>query len=267
MSSKREREYEQRRYEKWQQRQAEHRAARRRQRIVAGSVLGGLLLVIAIVAVVGATKDDDTPTAFATDTPPASASAEPTASGEPTASPGPSATRDPLTPDPALAEARTWTGSLDLSQGDIGISLDGAAAPQAVANFVTLADKGFFDGTKCHRLTTSGIYVLQCGSPDGTGTDGPGYSWGPIENAPADGVYPAGTIAMARVGNDGSSMGSQFFLVYKDSTIPADAAGGYTVFGHITSGQDVLTAIADAGTTEGTESPVHDVIIEGVKVK
>lgn len=258
MSSKREREYEQRRYEKWQQRQAEHRAARRRQRIVAGSVVGALVLVIGIVAVVGATGDDAPATAGASDTPTA-----------PGASPAdaPSATTDALVPDPALAEARTWTGDIALSQGDIGISLDGALAPQAVANFVTLAQKGFYDDTKCHRLTTTGIYVLQCGSPDGTGTDGPGYTWGPIENAPADGVYPAGTIAMARVSGDGSSMGSQFFLVYKDSTIPADTAGGYTVFGQITSGQDVLKAIADAGTTEGTESPVHDVIIEGVKVK
>lgn len=259
MSSKREREYEQRRYEKWQQRQAEHRAARRRQRIVVGSVLGALVLVVAVIAVINGTKDESPSAAFASETPSAPSTAAPT--------PQPSATRDPLTPDPALAEARTWTGDIALAQGDIGVSLDGSAAPQAVANFVTLADKGFFDGTKCHRLTTSGIYVLQCGSPDGTGTDGPGYTWGPIENAPADGVYPAGTIAMARVSNDGSSMGSQFFLVYKDSTIPADNAGGYTVFGQITSGQDVLKAIADAGTTDGTESPVHDVIIEGVKVK
>jgi len=260
VSSKREREYEQRRYEKWQQRQAEHRAARRRQRIVVGSVLGALVLVVAVVAVINGTKDDAAPSsAFGTETPAAPSTAVP--------SPAPTATRDPLTPDPALAEARTWTGDIALKQGDIGISLDGLAAPQAVSNFVSLADKGFFDGTKCHRLTTSGIYVLQCGSPDGTGTDGPGYTWGPIENGPADGVYPAGTIAMARVGNDGSSMGSQFFLVYKDSTIPADTAGGYTVFGQITSGQDVLKAIADAGTTDGTESPVHDVIIEGVKVK
>lgn len=260
MSSKREREYEQRRYDKWQQRQAEHRAARRRQQVVVGSVLGALVLVVAVVAVINGTKDDTPPAAaLATETPASTPASTP--------APEPTATRDPLTPDPALAEARTWAGDITLAQGDIGISLDGLAAPQAVANFVTLADKGFFDGTKCHRLTTSGIYVLQCGSPDGSGTDGPGYTWGPTENAPADGVYPAGTIAMARVGNDASSMGSQFFLVYKDSTIPADSAGGYTVFGQITSGQDVLKAIADAGTTDGTESPVRDVIIEGVKVK
>ena len=170
-------------------------------------------------------------------------------------------------PDPSLAQDRTWTGDISLTQGDVGIELDGAAAPQAVANFVTLAGKGFFDKTKCHRLTTDGIYVLQCGDPTEPARAAPATRWGPIENAPADDVYPAGTIAMARQGGDGSSMGSQFFIVYKDSTIPADSAGGYTVFGHVTSGLDVVQAIADAGTTEGTESPVSDVIIEGVNIQ
>ena len=111
--------------------------------------------------------------------------------------------------------------------------------------------------------------MLQCGSPDGTSSGGPGYSWGPIENAPADNVYPAGTIAMARVPDNGSSMGSQFFLVYQDSTIPADSAGGYTVFGHITSGLDVLTAVADAGVQGGGDDgpPVTDVTIQGVETQ
>ncbi|WP_028046303.1 peptidylprolyl isomerase [Cellulomonas sp. URHE0023] len=249
MTIKREREYERRRYEKWQQRQAQAKARRTRQRWIAGSIVAALVLVIGVSALVLLNEDDSTPDASAT----------------------PSAT-DPATnsaevPDPSLAQGRTWTGGITLTQGDLGIELDGAAAPQAVANFVTLAGDGFFDQTKCHRLTTEGIFVLQCGDPEGTGSGGPGYSWGPIENAPADNVYPAGTIAMARQGGNGSSMGSQFFIVYEDSTIPADTAGGYTVFGHLTSGLDVVQAIADAGTTEGTESPVSDVIIEGVNIQ
>ena len=252
MTSKREREYERRRYEKWQQRQAQARARKTRQRWIAGGIVVALVLVIGGALVV-LNQDDGTPDASAT---------------TPAATPGASATANSAeVPDPSLAQARTWTGDIALTQGDVGITLDGAAAPQAVANFVTLAGKGFFDKTKCHRLTTTGIYVLQCGDPEGTGAGGPGYAWGPIENAPADGVYPAGTIAMARQSNNGSSMGSQFFIVYKDSTIPADTAGGYTVFGHVTSGLDVVQAIADAGTTEGTESPVSDVIIEGVNIK
>ena len=252
MTSKREREYERRRYEKWQQRQAAARA-RRRQRWIAGSVIAALVLVVGVGALVVLNQDDGTPDASAT----TSVTPQPTA---PAASSG-------TVPDPSVAQARTWTGGITLTQGDLGIELDGAAAPQAVANFVTLANKGFFDKTKCHRLTTEGIYVLQCGDPTGTGTGGPGYSWGPVENAPADNVYPAGTIAMARQSGNGSSMGSQFFIVYKDSTIPADAAGGYTVFGHVTSGLPVVQAIADAGTTTGSEAPVSDVIIEGVNIQ
>ncbi|WP_019137072.1 peptidylprolyl isomerase [Cellulomonas massiliensis] len=251
MVSKREREYERRRYEKWQHRRAEHQARRRRQQVVAASVVGVLVVAIGVGAAVAASR------------PSGSAGADPSSTTPPAASqPAPTGT----VPAAALAEDREWTGTLTLGQGPLGITLDGTKAPQAVANFVTLAQDGFFDGTKCHRLVTSGIHVLQCGSPDGTGTDGPGYTWGPIENAPADDVYPAGTIAMARVGGDGSSMGSQFFIVYEDSTIPSDQAGGYTVFGHVTSGLDVVRAIADAGTTQGSEAPVHDVIIEGVSI-
>lgn len=172
-------------------------------------------------------------------------------------------------PDPAVAENRTWNTTIQTSMGDIELELFGDLAPQAVANFVTLAQVGFFDNTFCHRLTTFGIYVLQCGDPEGTGMGGPGYNFGPIENAPADDMYPAGTLAMARRGGDGESMGSQFFLVYEDSRIPSDAAGGYTVFGRITSGLDVLRAVADAGVEGGFQdgSPAIPVIIEGVTVQ
>jgi len=111
--------------------------------------------------------------------------------------------------------------------------------------------------------------VLQCGDPTGTGTGDPGYSYGPVENAPADDVYPAGTIAMARRGGDGESMGSQFFIVYADSTIPSDAAGGYTVLGTVSSGLDAVQAVADAGVEGGAGdgSPASPVIIEGVETQ
>lgn len=169
-------------------------------------------------------------------------------------------------PSPSLAENRDWTGTIEINGQDVGVTLDGAAAPQAVASFLALGDAGFFDGTSCHRLVTKGIYVLQCGDPTGTGSGGPGYSYGPIENAPDDDVYPAGTLAMARIGGDGESMGSQFFIVYDESTIPSDAAGGYTVLGTITSGLDVVTGIADAGTTSGASdgTPADPAVIDGV---
>jgi peptidyl-prolyl cis-trans isomerase B (cyclophilin B) len=173
----------------------------------------------------------------------------------------------PGVPDPAIAEGRTWTAVLHTSQGDITIELDGAAAPQAVSNFIYLARDGFFDDTFCHRLTTWG--VLQCGDPTGTGGGGPEWRFGPIENAPADDFYPTGTVAMARVGNQAFSMGSQFFLVFEGTPIPSDAAGGYTVLGRITSGLDIVQAVAAAGVAGGGTDgrPATDVTIEGVSVQ
>ena len=155
-------------------------------------------------------------------------------------------------PPKSLAEDRTWTGTMTINGIPLGVSLDGAAAPQAVASTVSLVQKKFYDGLTCHRLTDGGFYVLQCGDPQGNGQGGPGYSYGPIENAPADNVYKAGTIAMARQSNNAESQGSQFFIVYEDTTIPSDDAGGYTVIGQVTSGLDQLkTQVADKGVEGG----------------
>jgi peptidyl-prolyl cis-trans isomerase B (cyclophilin B) len=179
---------------------------------------------------------------------------------EPTASSTPTPTTDPTTgenigdiPDPATAEGRTWTGTLTLNDIPLGIELDGAAAPQAVAAFVFEATSDYFTGKTCHRLTTGPAHLLQCGSRDGTGAGDPGFMFGPLENVPADGVYPAGTIALARAGGAAYSQGHQFFIMLQDGTIPNDSAGGYTVFGTVTSGLDALVAgVADAGTADGS---------------
>ena len=182
----------------------------------------------------------------------ASTSALPSASASASASAAP--TNGPLVPNPALAERRTWSGTMQINGQDLGISLSGKKAPQAVANFVALAKKGFYDKLTCHRLTTTGIYVLQCGDPQGNGAGGPGYNWGPLENAPTSNVYKSGVLAMARRGNDAYSMGSQFFIVYKDSAIPADVVGGYTVFGRVTRGLNVVQAIAAKGSDNSSSA-------------
>lgn len=176
---------------------------------------------------------------------------------------------DSLVPDPAIAEGRTWSGVMNLNDQPLGLELYGDLAPQATANFISLAQNGYFEGLTCHRLTTAGIYVLQCGDPSGDGTGGPGYSFGPIENSPADDNYVAGTLAMARQGGNGESMGSQFFIVYEDSMIPSDLAGGYTVFGKITSNLEAVTAIANAGTADGGSdgSPLNPVYLSGISVE
>ena len=172
-----------------------------------------------------------------------------TTSAEPSAS---ASANSALVPSPALSEGRAWNGFIEVGGKKLSVTLDGAKAPQAVANFLSLANKKFFDGISCHRLTTEGIYVLQCGDPNGDGSGGPGYNWGPIENAPVDNVYKEGVLAMARVGGNASSMGSQFFIVYKDSTIPSDNVGGYTVFGTINKGLSGLQKIIKAGTKDGS---------------
>jgi peptidyl-prolyl cis-trans isomerase B (cyclophilin B) len=191
---------------------------------------------------------------------------------EPVASASPVPSEPATTaPEPALSEFRTWTGAMTINDGlEVTFELDGRVAPQAVASFVSLVSSGFYDALTCHRLTTDGIFVLQCGDPNGDGTGGPDYRFGPIENAPLDDVYTTGVIAMARQGGDGASMGSQFFIVYDDSTIPADAAGGYTVMGRITGGLDALiTDVVSPGVEGGGADgpPAVETTVTGITIQ
>lgn len=152
-------------------------------------------------------------------------------------------------PDPATAAGQVFTGSLATSAGELGVELDGNLAPQAVAVFTSLARSGFFEDKTCHRLTTTeAMGVLQCGSLAGDGAGDPDFQWGPVENTPADGLYPAGSIAVARAGTT-DSHGTQFFIAYKDSIIPQDT-GGYTIMGKLTSGLEVLESIAAQGAVK-----------------
>lgn len=189
-------------------------------------------------------------------------------------SPSPSApaTNAPNIPKPEAAAGKVFTGELKLNRGAVGVQLDGTKAPQAAAVFKSLADSGYYQGVSCHRLTTADNFgVLQCGSKTGDGQGDPGYTWGPLENTPADNKYPAGTIAVARTGGNAYGNGTQFFVVYKDTVIPADAAGGYTVVGKVTSGLDVVAKIAAAGLKSGGNAtdgaPVEPVTIDSFSLK
>ncbi|MGB7448028.1 MAG: peptidylprolyl isomerase [Ornithinimicrobium sp.] len=150
--------------------------------------------------------------------------------------------------------------------GPITLALDGAAAPQTVASFLLLSEGDYWVDSPCHRLVDGGIHVLQCGDPTGTGRGGPGYTFG-IENAPEDGLYPRGTVAMAR-NQDPESNGGQFFLVIEDTVLPVDG-GGYTIFGTVTDGMDIVDYIAeqgvDGGGTEGP--PAQPISIVGIKIE
>jgi peptidyl-prolyl cis-trans isomerase B (cyclophilin B) len=166
-------------------------------------------------------------------------------------------------PNAGITESNKATISFTTNQGEIVIETTPSLAPLTVNAIAALAQKNYFDKTICHRLTTEGIFVLQCGDPTGTGTGGPGFNI-PDENLPeaVENNYPAGTVAMANAG-PGTS-GSQFFLVYQDTTLGPD----YTIWGSITSGLDILQTIASAGVVDGGAdgAPATGVTIESTKV-
>ena len=193
-------------------------------------------------------------------------------SASPSATPSAQATNSPDVPAASTAAGQTFTGDLVINGSPLTVELDGNTAPQAAAVFKSLSDEGFYNGKTCHRLTTADNFgVLQCGSASGDGQGNPDYTWGPLENVPADNTYPAGTIAVARSGNNAYGNGTQFFIVYKDTVIPADSAGGYTVVGKVTSGLDVVSDIAAAGITPGSSdtdgAPVEPVTIDSFSLK
>jgi len=166
----------------------------------------------------------------------------------------------------------TISVSMSTDQGNIGLILNNAEAPCTVNSFASLAQKGYFNDTICHRLTTSAaLGVLQCGDPSGSGSGGPGYQFAneyPTNQYPKNDpalqksvLYPRGTLAMANSGPD--TNGSQFFLVYKDSQLPP----GYTVFGTIdATGLATLDKIAQSGVAGGGEDgkPATEVKVKSV---
>nr|WP_202516755.1 MULTISPECIES: peptidylprolyl isomerase [unclassified Streptomyces] len=251
-----------------QQRRTQARRKARLRNSAIASVLG--LVVIGSVALytTGVLKDDDKKT---------NASAETTPSATPT-SKAPDPCEKPAAgsvkklswkKEPAMTidTSAKYTMKLATTCGDIGVALKTSAAPHTVNSFDFLAGKGYFDHTKCHRLVTQGIYVLQCGDPQGTGTGGPGYTL-PDENLKDSSLkshtYPAGTVAMANTGQKHTG-GSQFFLVYKDSPLPPQ----YTPFGTIdAAGLKVLDKIAAAGenTGGGDGAPNATVVIDKATV-
>ncbi|MCX2184059.1 peptidylprolyl isomerase [Streptomyces sp. SKN60] len=257
-SDQRRRQLAREKYARQQQRRAEAQRKSRRNTVIASSLAVVLAAGLAVWASVALTGDDKNDT---------KSDSAASASGTPSAEPTPSGQ-----PEPAMSidQKATYTMALKTNVGDIKVTMDAAKAPHTVNSFKHLADKKYFDGTKCHRLTTSGIFVLQCGDPKGDGTGGPGYSI-PDENlnglgkAGQDGsvTFPKGTVAMANAGpNTG---GSQFFLVYKDTKLPPN----YTPFGTFDAdGLKVVEDVAKAGVQGGAGdgAPQKAVTIEKATV-
>jgi serine/threonine protein kinase/cyclophilin family peptidyl-prolyl cis-trans isomerase len=165
--------------------------------------------------------------------------------------------------DESASEYRRWHATLKTCVGDIEVELDGVSAPAAVAVFVELARGGYYDGTGCHELETTGPYRLDCGDPTFSGEGNPGYVYGPVENVPDDGVYPAGSLVM-RFNSAGSSH-SQFSLVYDDSEIPTNP-DGQTIFGKVTSGMEILESVAEQGS-QGNGQPEQPVTITSIELQ
>ncbi len=264
--SKRQRELARAKYERQQARRAAGADKRRRnQRVIAAAVVAVLVLSTLAWVLIGRQSSEDV-TAGEPAVPTASAAPSDPAIEEPAlldcSAPGTPRAND-MTFDAPTAGGTAASITFATNCGDIVVELD-PAAPATVASEVFLAQEGFYDSTQCHRLTTAGIFVLQCGDPAGDGTGGPGYTV-PDENLPADGDanYPAGTVAMANAG-PGTS-GSQFFIVYDDTTLPGD----YTIWGQVTSGLDIVQEIASVGVDgDGADgAPRQPVFIESATIQ
>lgn len=246
------------------ERQIVRRAERaKRRRTVAVSVTIATVVVVVVgvylIATVGGGDDQQAAAANPTETETeTSDAAAPNTTGGPcayTATPNePAAKPVELPADPTpTTNTGTVKVSLKTNQGDVPLTLDRAAAPCTVQSIEHLVRSQYYDNTPCHRLTaSSGLKVLQCGDPTGQGTGGPGYTINdepPTNLQPAAGgavIYPRGTLAMAKTSAPNSG-GSQFFLVYGDSTLPPD----YTVFGTVgPEGLATLDAIAQGGSDD-----------------
>ena len=244
------------------QRQMARRAAQARRRRRLQAAAGSAVAVVAVVALaafgaaqLGVVGDDNKPAAKATD---------PTCTyGRPAENRGPVPRKVKEPPTKDIVRSGTVPVRLATNQGELVLSLDRSKAPCTVNSFLSLVEQKYFDKTPCNRLTTEGIFVLQCGDPGGTGRGGPGYVFAD-EGLPADKntpvTYPAGTVAMANAGP--GTNGSQFFIVYRDTQF----APNYTIFGTLTKGLAQVQAVAKAGSTpKGDGKPNKPVLVQSAQ--
>lgn len=169
-----------------------------------------------------------------------------------------------VVPPEVKAPFKNRTLSFATNCGDITIEAYGASAPIAVTTMLSLAKNGFFNETLCHRLTTNESYLLHCGDPTATGMGQLSFEYD-NENLPKsiENNYPAGTVGIWN--SEEISNGSQFFIVYEDSSLPPS----YTIWGKVTKGLDIVRAIAKDGVMNGKSdgSPKRKIAIERVKVR
>lgn len=254
-SSKRERELARAKFERQEARRQVKRKRQQRNGIIAGAV--GLAVVLIVVFMI--VRPDPAPTAA--NTPSASPSA--TASAPP--APVPTPTDVSCTDATPVAQTKTYSKPQDqhlangseitfnTNCGAIKVALDVQQAPKTSNAIAFLASSGWYENNLCHRLTTQGIFVVQCGSPSLDGQGGAGFTLKdenlPTADSSGTTIYKAGTVAMANSGaNTGSS---QFFIIYKDSPLGPN----YSQFGHVTSGMNVVEYVAAHGVESGASNP------------
>ena len=246
-----------------------------------GGVIAAVLLILVGIGILTRNSDQqagETPTPSVS-TPGGSSGPTQTGTDKPQQSPAtkvacgaevPAAASDPKpqfdrapTPDEVLKKDTAYTAVVQTSCGTITIDLDASASPQTVANFVFLAEQGYYDGQFVTRVVDS-IDVVQAGGSTATG--GPGYTI-PDELTGKE-HYATGTVAMANGGP--STGGSQFFLITGPEGANLDGNPNYTIFGQITDGLDVakqinaLMPVAD-GSYDGP--PTETVYIEKVTIE
>ena len=158
-------------------------------------------------------------------------------------------------PELTIDLSKTYAATIHTSEGDIEVDLYGADAPQTVNNFVFLANDGFYDGVIFHRTIPG--FMIQGGDPTGTGTGGPGYRFRDEFHSKTS--YKRGTLAMANSGPN--TNGSQFFICHADAGLP----NAYTIFGEVTSGMDIVDAIAGK-PTGGQDRPHDPVTIDSIDI-
>lgn len=156
---------------------------------------------------------------------------------------------------------KSYMITIDTNYGPIVIETYNSDAPNTVKNFVTLAEKGFYNGLTFHRVIKG--FMIQGGDPNGNGTGGPGYKFDDELNpntASYKAGYKKGVVAMANAGPN--TNGSQFFIMHVDYPLP----NAYTIFGHVVSGQEVVDKIANVQTGAG-DRPVTPVVMKTITVK
>lgn len=154
---------------------------------------------------------------------------------------------------------KIYTATLKTTAGDIIVELNAKMTSKTVNNFVSLAQKGFYNDTIFHRVIKG--FMIQGGDPKGDGTGGPGYRF---DDEPFEGEYTRGTVAMANAGPN--TNGSQFFIMHADYALPKN----YVIFGKVTQGMNVVDKIATAPVSAGPSGeeskPVNPVSVTSIEI-